>query len=266
MIAEGGESGTAGHITKSAWQFLARSALILIGSAALAWAAMVAPVVWQQSRLDQMADRLMRGMAFNPERLRALVPDANAVEQRAFPSPKGLRSAALLRLALVEQDFGSGDRENMDADLAALDVAVIHALSQSPADAFLWLAAFWGRSLNGAGDDVHLAWLRMSYETGPREGWIAVRRNRIALALYPQLTPDLIGNVVHEFAGLVSSGLYDDAASILVGPGRPLRERLLESLTSVDYLDRERFAALLAREGYEVPVPGVEVAPQRPWR
>jgi hypothetical protein len=263
MIGSSSEDGAAR--TRN-WRALTRIALILVGSAALAWAAMVAPVVWQQSRLDQMADRLMRGMAFNPERLRALVPDADAVEQRASPTPKGLRSAAMVRLALVEQDFGSGDRENMDADLAALDAAVTRALSQSPADAFLWLAAFWGKSLNGAPDDANLALLRMSYETGPREGWIAIRRNRIALALYPRLTPDIKGNVVQEFAALVSSGLYDDAASILVGPGWPLHERLLERLTSVDYSDRQRFAALLAREGYEVPVPGIEVAPQRPWR
>ncbi len=263
MIAGGSKSSL---VTNSAWRVLARIVLILIGSAALAWAATVAPMFWQQSPLDQMADRLMRGIAFNPERLRAFVPEAAAVEQRTFPTPKGLRSAALLRLALVEQDFGSGDRENMDADLGALDAAVVRALSHSPADAFLWLAAFWGRSLNGNANEANLALLRMSYDTGPREGWIALKRNRVALALYPQLTPDLKEDAMREFAALVSSGLYDDAASILAGPGWPLRERLLARLTSVDYLHRQRFAALLAREGYEVPVPGIELVPQRPWR
>jgi hypothetical protein len=258
--------GYAGTVDRNRWHVLVRVMLIAVGSGALAWAATVAPVFWQQSRLDQMADRMIRGALVNIETLRALVPDAVAIEQRASPSPAGLRSVAVMRLALAEEALGSGDRDHIDSDLAALDLAVARSLSQSPADAFLWLAAFRSRNLQGRFGSENLALLRMSYALGPREGWIAIKRNRFALALYPQLPADLREDALHEFAALVASGIFEEAAGILTGPVWPLRDRLLEQLASVDYRDRQRFASVLAQGGYDVPVPGVEAVPQRPWR
>jgi hypothetical protein len=253
--------------TANLWHVLARIALITVGCGAAAWAATVAPAFWKQSKLDQIADRMIRGAVFNIETLRGLVPDAIAIEQRASPTPRGLRSAAVARLGLAEEALEAGDRDHIDSDLAALDLAVARSLSQSPADAFLWLAAFWSRNLQGRFDSDSLALLRMSYALGPREGWIAVKRNRFALALYPQLSPVLQEAVLQEFAALVASGIYEEAARILTGPGWSLRERLLERLASVDYRDRQRFANVLAEGGYDdVAVPGVEAVPQRPWR
>jgi hypothetical protein len=106
----------------------------------------------------------------------------------------------------------------------------------------------------------------MSYVVGPREGWIAIKRNRFASALHPQLSPDLREAVLQEFAALVASGIYEEATGILMGPSWPFRERLLERLASVDYRDRLRFANVLAQGGYDIAIPGVEAVPQRPRR
>jgi hypothetical protein len=106
----------------------------------------------------------------------------------------------------------------------------------------------------------------MSYSLGPNEGWIAVRRNRLALALFAVLTPDLQNKAVLEFAHLVDSGFVPEAADILTGPGWPVRERLLSRLAHVDELYREQFAKAVYQLGYDVSVPGVKPFGFRPWR
>ena len=53
-----------------------------------------------------------------------------------------------------------------------------------------------------------LTLLRMSYWSGPNEAWIAVRRNSLALGVFPSLPGDLAEQALSEFVGLVRSGLY----------------------------------------------------------
>lgn len=260
-------AGPAGTVRSNRWHVAARLVLISVGAAAMAWAASVAPTFWQQSRYDQLADRMVNGAVFDIETLRRLLPTAATVESSEWAAtPAGLRSIAITRLAVAEEALGAGDREHVDSDLAALDSAITRSLSQSPADPFLWLGAFWSRNLQGGFGTDSLPLLRMSYALGPREGWIAIKRNRVASALFPQLPPDLKEDTLQEFAALVASGIYEQAADILTGPGWPVRERLLERLESVDYRERQRFASVLAQGGYDVTVPGVEAIPQRPWR
>jgi hypothetical protein len=101
---------------------------------------------------------------------------------------------------------------------------------------------------------------------GPYEGWIADRRNRVALSMFWRLPPDLAEAVIREFAAMVNSQFYEAAIAILTGPGWPLHDQLLAGLTDSDVRQRAEFAKELYSAGYDVAVPGI--APpheRRPW-
>jgi hypothetical protein len=149
---------------------------------------------------------------------------------------------------------------NEPAGLPEAEKAVQAALAETPTSSYMWLAEYWLKHRRGepAGRDLQL--LDMSYRTGPNEGWIAQRRNPIALSGFASLPKDLAERSLAEFTGLVRSGLYADAANILAGPGWPVREMLLRGLTQLDEGDRRRFARALEAKDLEevVVVPGLE--------
>jgi hypothetical protein len=108
-------------------------------------------------------------------------------------------------------------------------------------------------------------YLRMSYRLGPNEGWIALKRSWAALSVYPQLPPDIAGAAIDEFAGLLSTGLYSQAAAILEGPGWKTHDQLLDHIKSVSLRNRQALANIIYRDGYYAEVPGVPRPDPRPW-
>jgi hypothetical protein len=105
----------------------------------------------------------------------------------------------------------------------------------------------------------------MSYALGPEEGWIAEKRNRLALALFEELPPELKAAAVREFSGLVNTGRYGEAADILTGSAWRIRQLLLSSLNSVQERHRQALASILYRRGYDLTVPGIRQPDPRPW-
>jgi hypothetical protein len=107
----------------------------------------------------------------------------------------------------------------------------------------------------------------MSYELGRYEGWIALKRNRLALAIFPSLPGDLAELAVSEFVALVRSGLYAEAADIVAGPGKMLRGALFSRLKDLSDSQRREFAKVLyVADLSDVPIPGYAPPPPRPWR
>ena len=110
------------------------------------------------------------------------------------------------------------------------------------------------------------AYLRMSYRVGPHEGWVAGRRNYIALENFPELPQDLADAAVTEFKDLVVSGYFNTAVKILVGPGWPIHDMLLRRLEDAPDEARRQLASSANARGYDIAVPGVERPEPRPWR
>ena len=106
----------------------------------------------------------------------------------------------------------------------------------------------------------------MSYRLGPYEGWVASRRNYIALANFADLPDDLKEAALTEFRDLVVSGYDDTATLILAGPGWVIRDKLLFSLKDAPDDAKRRFAASVDELSDDIVVPGVEKPEARPWR
>jgi hypothetical protein len=235
------------------------------GAAAIAWGAYMLPLFWRQAPIERTATHVIAGDPFKIESLTALLPNVDTIERAEVCRPSAVRAAAIIRLRLAEDTISAGQRRKIDDALRSLRQSIRHSLGCSPADPFLWLVLFWvENSIDGFSPD-HLGYLRMSYRLGPNEAWIALKRDRFALALYDQLPPDLAKMAIREFASLLNSGFFRDTAAIFIGVKPRVRNRLLPELKDVAEIHREEFYRRLYSEGYDVDVPGIKRSEPRPW-
>ena len=227
------------------------------------WSLFAAPLFWQQASLEQLASSVIAGESFNPEGLAAVADRVDLTSLALRPSLAG--KLAAIRLRLLEKSLATGELKDIDSQYAAFDDIIMQSLKNSPADPLLWAVSFWLRNTTHGFTRDHLGFLAMSYKTGPNEGWLAARRNALALAIYSELPDSMADMVADEFAGLVQSRFTSEAVDILLGPGWPLREKLISKLKDVDIVARQRFALAVYKEGYNIVVPGIDQREFRPW-
>jgi hypothetical protein len=244
---------------------LARLFAVGLGLSALAWGAATFPTFWTQLSIERTADAIVDRDAFTPHSLERFLPAVDQIERLNYCWPEALHNAAIIRLQLAKDAITNADRDAIDLRLDVLRNDIHRSLACSPSDAFLWMTLAWLDQMRQGFRPEQLTYLRLSYQLGPYEGWIAERRNRLALSMFARLPSDLAEDVVREFDGMVRSYLYQDAISIITGPGWPIHDRLLASLKDVDVHQREELAKELYAAGYTVAVPGIAPVIPRPW-
>jgi hypothetical protein len=242
---------------------IARLILVTAGAAAMAWAVIVFPVFRSENVIVDVARAVIAGEAFKPKILAAV--QARTETNNGSPLRSSmLGKAAVIRLRQAEDAIRTGGPpELVDQRLESLAQILHQTFRNAPDDPFLWLTQFWlDTTRNGLRID-NLRFLKMSYDLGPYEGWIAVKRDRIALAAFPALPNDLAERAISEFVGLVRWGLVAEAADIAAGPALPLRDILFPRLKDLNYEQRRAFAGgIYGRELDDVPIPGI--APPTP--
>ena len=244
---------------------LARLFTLILGLSGVAWGAATFPIFWSQVPIERTADAIVDRAAFKPRSLEPLLPAVDQIEKSGYCQPEALHNTAIIRLRLADDAVTNAERDAIDTQLGALQDAIRRSLACAPADPFLWIILAWLDQMRQGYRPEQLTYLRLSYELGPYEGWIADRRNRQALSMFDRLPPDLADDVIREFAGMVRSGFYVDVISILTGPGWPIHARLLAGLKDVDVHQREELAKELNSAGYDVAVPGIAPTVPRPW-
>jgi hypothetical protein len=245
---------------------LARLFTVALALAAITWGSATFPMFWSQLSIERTAAAIADRNAFKPHSLDALLPAISQIEQSSYCRPEALRSAAIIRLQLAEEAVTNAERDAIDMRLGALQDAILKSLACAPSDPFLWMILTWLDQTRQGFRPQQLTYLRLSYQLGPYEGWIADRRNRLALSMFWRLSPDLAEAVIREFAAMVNSQFYEAAIAILTGPGWPLHDQLLAGLKDSDVRQRAELAKGLYAKGYDLAVPGV--APprdRRPW-
>ena len=244
-------------------QLSARTLLVILGCAVVAWGTYVLPIFAQQLPIERVATHVLDGDPFRSGVLATVMPQVDAAERAESCSPAVMHSAAVIRTRMAEQAVVDGD--GVDAQLNALRGSIRRSLACSPADPFLWVVLYWVEINRNGFQPRYFEYLRLSYQLGPNEGWIAPKRNGYALAIFNRLPPDMKKMVVAEFAGLLNSGFVMIAIHIIEGPGWSHRELLLSHLTDVIARYRDEFARGLYKDGHDVTVPGIAPRDPRPW-
>lgn len=247
-------SNKLSYPTNSCYGMLFRTSVIIFGCVAVGWGLMIFPVFWHASLPERTAERVIAGEPFKIEVLTKQIPTMESVEKSKYCYPADIRSAAIIRLRIVEAMISAGEQDKVDAQMKSLGTSIVKSLSCLPADPFLWLALYSRESRSGSAAN-QFKYLRLSYQLGPNEGWIGLRRNSISLTNFERLPPDLKEAAISEFVGLLNSGFYREMATIFAGPGWPLQELILPRLKAVDQKYRQAFVNTLYRQGFDVTVP-----------
>lgn len=254
------------HAPARSYVVAARVFSVALGALAVSWGALVFPGFWAQAAVHRIADRVVAGDPFKLENLIGQASSLSTVEQAWPCSAAARRSAAVVRTRMAEDALAEGRRDLIDSSLDSARESIRGALACSPANPFLWLALLWVENTRDGFNPGRLGYLRLSYLLGPNEGWIAVKRNHVALALFEQLPPAVADMALDEFTRLVASGLHEQAVALLTGPGWRIRDVLLARLQAVPEQHRRALAQILYDRGYDVQVPGVAVSEKLPGR
>jgi hypothetical protein len=229
------------------------------------WGLWALPIFWHERSMRVAVPRIIAGRTIEPEALRSVLAQFPTLDSVRSCHAPALRGAAIIRLRLLEVAQAEGRSADFDSGLEALRGAVIQSLSCSPIDSFLWLVLFWIENTQKGFDADTLKFLRLSYQFGRNEGWIALRRNPAALAIYESLPSDLAEDALNEFSALLRAGLYNHVADILTGPGRHLQAVLLARVNAADQSDRVGLAHVLKERHIELEIEGIERRERRPW-
>jgi hypothetical protein len=234
-----------------------RLVLVLVGAAAVLWSVISVPRALAERRLERLSDAMVDGERFDLEGAKRLIAylDATAAERDCMRG--GTTAVATIRLYWVGQAIRTKDPKiQADASASAAE-AIKTALACSPHQANLWFQLFWLESVaDPAPNDRKLALLRLSYELGPHEGWIASHRARRALTLYDALPKDIQSYATREFVLMVRDNPVRAARTFERLP-RAVRDVLRPMLEQVPLDARTRFA--LALDDLDPDIPGVDV-------
>jgi len=241
-----------------------RLLLAAAGAAAMVWAVCVFPKFSSEMAIVSVAKAVLAGELFKPGVLAAVdVNVENDPDRMARSSVLG--KIAIIHLRYAEDAIRTGDTAQIDRRMKSLTSIVDSSLRNAPSDPFLWLARFWLNNIVLGYQPKHLRDLRMSYDIGRYEGWLAAKRNRLSLAYYRVMPLDLAEMATAEFVGLVRWGLHEEAVEIAAGPGLPLRSILFPRLKDLSFDSRLLFAqGLYKRELDDVLVPGI-APPKAPF-
>ncbi|WP_128958557.1 hypothetical protein [Bradyrhizobium guangzhouense] len=244
----------------------AKLLVALLGFTAIVWYSNVLGPIRLAAAVTGISDRILENERFKSEVLLSTLSraDSAAESDRKISSVSRARTVVLLSLAedALKLSSAGGDIDN---SLEAPENALRLSLELNPSDSFLWLMMYSLKNLREGFDPRHIPFLDRSYTTGPLEGWVALRRNRLALLVFPALSDQTRELVIAEFAGLVSAKFIEEAASNLTTVGWPYRNEVLPALHDVDIAQREALAYRVGREGLKAPIPGVSFD-DRPWR
>lgn len=240
-----------------------RGTLLFAGLFGVFWSAITLPSSWSAGLVMDLATRILANDRFKPSLLDD-VTTAIKVSPKPFLERASLiRAKTLVQLRIAEDAMMQND--NPERTEGEARETLISSLSYSASDPFLWLMLYSFETNRGGFDVRSVRFLQRSYEVGPREGWISLRRNRIALAIFPVLDTAMQDQVSTEFAAIVDANFIQVAARLLSDGALAYGDHLFPALETADLLARERLAIRLRTDGIKAEIPGVYLD-DRLWR
>jgi hypothetical protein len=256
-------------MTGTPWTAILAPARIFVwclGLIAVFWGVTLLPVFWREAPLTALSSELLRGHAFSEQVLldnaRALPPAENS----RSCIPADLLDAMMLRLAILDEAIRSKDTKRIAAAYLPAYEATRSALLCAPSDSYSWLNLFWLDATVVNIQPKNANYLRLSYALGPNEGWICLRRNRLAVTAFGHLPADLQNDAIDEFVRLVDTGwAYSDVDDIFEKAPPEFQKRVAIALKSAKPYPRSVFVRTLRDRGVDIKIPGVDT-PDHPWQ
>ncbi|OSI79336.1 hypothetical protein BSZ25_20705 [Bradyrhizobium canariense] len=240
-------------------------ALVLCGFGGVLWSSAAMPMFWVTAPAQEMSARIMADDRFKPGALARVLAKMDQFSPPLMLAPEFVRAKTLVELRVAEEDMLQKKATDADRSVETAESEAKAALSVSPSDPFLWLMLYSIDTARNGFNSKSIGYLDASYAFGAREGWIALRRNRMALGALQLLSISTQKAIVSEFASVVDAGFIEEAAANLTTAGWLHRDALIEGLASIGVREREALVRRLSRDGIRVTIAGFEME-ERPWR
>lgn len=239
-----------------------RIVFVAIGALGLAWAVAALGDDAEVGRLEQYRTAILQGETFDDFGVGNIADELRRRPDIAACATRNLEKIVPIRLRLVELALQEEDDPRADELAAELERDARKLLACSPYQPFAWLVLFWKSNLDGTLEPADFELLRMSLRTGPHEGWVARRRNQVALSVYAALPEDLKQSTIEEFRTLVRPAYLGEAAGAFVDLApQTARDRIVERIAGLPAEDLAAFAERVKRRsrgkielsGFELP-------------
>lgn len=241
-----------------------RGLLLPCGLLGVLWPCFALPSLMMTAPAREISARVMADQRFKSGALVNIHARMEAAPRSEIMQSDFIQAEAFVALSAAEETMLRKSPEEIDRAVAIAESKVRASLSNRPTDSFLWLMLYSVATTQNGFDPQYLSWLDRSYAVGPREAWVALRRNRLSLAIFPILSVATQQAVLSEFAEIVDADFIGEAAATLMSVGWTHRTLLLPPLSEANIASRQSLARRLASEGLNVTVPGVD-RDARPW-
>jgi hypothetical protein len=231
--------------------FLSRSIFVAFGCVAICWGLVEFPIFLREAPIERIAHQITAGEHFPAQAFDRQLPIFEGIENSTHCRPAVVRSAAIFRIRSMEVAASEPGHGRVDELVNFMVDSIRRSLSCSPADPFLWLVLYWGMNTQNGFQSDNLKFLRMSYQLGPNEGWIGIKRNRLALVRNGSLPPDLAKAALNEFVGLVQSEFYQQTSEMFIALDAKTKMLVLESLKHIPEIYLDQLFLALRGIGYD---------------
>ena len=129
----------------------------------------------------------------------------------------------------------------------SLEARTRQILGCSPRDSFAWLMAFGLETQHGILSRHAFDLLAMSYETSPREAWLALRRIIVAVPLVLMAPEPVQANVLDEYMNLIRHRFVDVPARVYLSASAATQALLQSRIDQLDPTSKKLFSEELDR-------------------
>jgi hypothetical protein len=239
-----------------------RGAVCLLGLAGIAYGKVYLPD--NGRTLEALARKVVLGESFPLPVLEAAIADG-APDRQSCDLGR-LRSLTILRAQRADEIVTANNLERMDAAILDLGQVAERLLACSPRESFGWLMLYWSETRRNGLSEAALSALSRSYAFGPREAWVAIRRNAMAIGVLRHLPEELQQQALTEFAALLEMQFTVQLAATLAMAPSDVQARLYGVAASASESARIRFSFALRARGMPTRELGLPIQPWRPWR
>ena len=227
-------------------QVIQRCLTFAVGSMGLAWGILALPTGEAADDYRYLESQLLRSETYNLRTL-ALKVASPAAEGLSDCDVHSQTALLLMEIRLAQAALRAGAAAEFDQRGKSIELRTKRVLSCAPRQSFVWLLAFSLKIMHGQVTEQSLNQLAMSYETSPNEGWIAIRRNVVALPLVLQVPQALQDKILDEFQQLIRNGFVDEAVISYSGTSASIRSLLQPAIERLDGPHQKAFWDALQR-------------------